>query len=105
MSWSEPLNLRHALATPCGKEPAKWSRRNERSRNLGKRFGKALERLRSCENVTARAEELGGHRTLRYKWRERMQAGEKGLPDNPHPVEFTTPIAASNMLLANTLGF
>jgi transposase-like protein len=75
-----------------------------------KKFRKAfredgLERLRSCENVTARAEELGVHRTLRYKWRERMQAGEKRLPDNPHPVEFTTPIAASNMLLANTLGF
>jgi len=38
----------------------------------------ALERLRSCKNVTALAEELGVHRTLLYKWRERMQAREKG---------------------------
>jgi transposase-like protein len=48
-----------------------------------KKFRKAfreegLERLRGCENVTARAEELGVHRTLLYKWRERMEAREKG---------------------------
>jgi transposase-like protein len=42
----------------------------------------ALERLRSCKNVTALAEELGVHRTLLYKWRERMQTREKGLPVN-----------------------
>jgi len=30
----------------------------------------AMERLKSCESVTALSEELGIHRTLLYKWRD-----------------------------------
>ena len=36
----------------------------------------AVVRLKSCENVTALAKELGVHRTLLYKWRERMENKE-----------------------------
>jgi transposase len=36
----------------------------------------AMGRLKSCESVTALAKELGVHRTLLYKWRERMEARE-----------------------------
>ena len=42
----------------------------------------AMERLKSCGNVTLLSRELGVHRTLLYKWRERMQAreGKEGGP-------------------------
>ncbi len=36
----------------------------------------AMERLKSCESVTALSEELGIHRTLLYKWRDQMEAVE-----------------------------
>ena len=36
----------------------------------------AMERLKNCGNVTALSKELGVHRTLLYKWRERMEARE-----------------------------
>ena len=36
----------------------------------------ALERLKSCENVSALAEELGVHRTVLYHWRNQMEPGE-----------------------------
>jgi transposase len=36
----------------------------------------AMKRLKSCGNVTALSKELGVHRTLLYKWRERMEARE-----------------------------
>jgi transposase len=38
----------------------------------------AMERLKNCGNVTALSKELGVHRTLLYKWRERMEAREGG---------------------------
>ena len=38
------------------------------------------ERLRNCGDVTALAKEVGVHRTLLYKWRERMETRQKGLP-------------------------
>jgi len=46
-----------------------------------KKYSKALremakERLKSSGNVTALSKELGVHRTLLYKWRERMEARE-----------------------------
>jgi len=41
----------------------------------------AVERLKSCGNVTALSKELGIHRTLLYKWRERMENREdEGRP-------------------------
>jgi transposase len=36
----------------------------------------AMERLKSCGNVTALSKELGVERTLLYKWRERMERRE-----------------------------
>ena len=44
----------------------------------------ALERLKSCESVTALSEELGIHRTLLYKWRDQVEAVESpgGPPAN-----------------------
>jgi transposase-like protein len=33
----------------------------------------AVERLRSCENIGALAEELGVHRRLLYKWRDQLE--------------------------------
>jgi transposase-like protein len=36
----------------------------------------ALERMRSCENVSALAKELGVDRTLLYRWQNRMAPGE-----------------------------
>ena len=40
----------------------------------------ALERLKSCTSITALSKELGVHRTLLYKWRER--SGERPLVDS-----------------------
>jgi transposase-like protein len=42
----------------------------------------AMQRLKSCESVTALSEERGIHRTLLYKWREQMEAVES--KDGPH---------------------
>lgn len=38
----------------------------------------ALERLKRCESVTALSEQLGIHRTLLYKWRDRMEPMDDG---------------------------
>jgi len=38
----------------------------------------ALERLKSCDNVSALAGELGVHRTVLYHWRNQMEPGEDG---------------------------
>src|SRR3990172_739371 len=38
----------------------------------------ALERLRSCQNVTELSAELGIHRTQLYKWRDQMEPVEDG---------------------------
>ena len=49
-----------------------------KKQRVKKKYPKALReiavgRLKGCENVTALAKELGVHRTLLYKWRERME--------------------------------
>jgi transposase-like protein len=56
----------------------------EKKRRVKKKYPKALRevavgRLKGCENVSALAKELGVHRTLLYKWRERMEAKD-GAP-------------------------
>ena len=33
----------------------------------------AVERLKSCENIVALAQELGVHRRLLYKWRDQLE--------------------------------
>jgi transposase-like protein len=38
----------------------------------------ALERLKSCRNVTELSAELGIHRTQLYKWRDRMDPIDDG---------------------------
>ena len=38
----------------------------------------AVERLRSCENIVALAQELGVHRRLLYKWRDQLEPVEAG---------------------------
>ncbi len=38
----------------------------------------ALERLKSCESVTALSKELGIHRGLLYRWRNRREPSEEG---------------------------
>ena len=40
----------------------------------------AVERLKSCENIVALAEELGVHRRLLYKWRDQLAPVEDGEP-------------------------
>jgi transposase len=40
----------------------------------------AMERLKDCRNVTALSKELGVHRTLLYKWRERGKGEGSGDP-------------------------
>ena len=41
----------------------------------------ALERLKTCDNVSSLAAELGVHRTLLYHWQNQM-APEEGLEPN-----------------------
>ena len=38
----------------------------------------ALERLKSCQNVTELSAELGIHRTQLYKWRDQMEPIDTG---------------------------
>jgi transposase-like protein len=38
----------------------------------------ALERLKSCDNVGALAQELGVHRRLLYNWRDRWEPVDDG---------------------------
>src|SRR5215469_4371423 len=40
----------------------------------------AVERLKSCDNIVALAQELGVHRRLLYKWRDQLEPiGVRGL--------------------------
>jgi transposase-like protein len=46
-----------------------------------------VERLKSCDNIVALAQELGLHRRLLYKWRDQLEPVEHGeespLPSSP----------------------
>ena len=39
-----------------------------------------VERIKSCDNIVALAQELGLHRRLLYKWRDQLEAVEHGEP-------------------------
>jgi transposase-like protein len=39
-----------------------------------------VERLKSCENIVALAQELGLHRRLLYKWRDQLEPVTHGEP-------------------------
>ncbi len=54
---------------------------NEKPRKRYKKYPKemramAMERLKSCGNVTELSKELGIDREVLYKWRARVEAGE-----------------------------
>jgi transposase-like protein len=38
----------------------------------------AVERLKSCDNIVALSQELGVHRRLLYKWRDRLEPIDDG---------------------------
>jgi transposase len=40
----------------------------------------AVERLKSCDNIVALAQELRVHRRLLYKWRDQLEPVEHGEP-------------------------
>src|SRR5262244_1349432 len=48
-----------------------------------------VERLKSCANIVALAQELGLHRRLLYKWREQLEPVAHGepVPGSPPPVD------------------
>jgi len=63
----------------------------------------AMDRLKSCESVTALSEELGIHRTLLYKWRDQMEAVESkdGPPANSRERELRAEIRQLKRVLAD----
>ena len=48
----------------------------------------ALERMKHCERVSARAKELGIHRTVLYHWKNQIKATER-CPDFAAPLVAT----------------
>jgi hypothetical protein len=63
----------------------------------------AVERLNSCENVVALPEELGVHRRLLYKWRDRMEPIDDGQapPENSKERELRLQVAQLKRLVAD----
>jgi transposase-like protein len=63
----------------------------------------AVERLKSCENIVALSEELGVHRRLLYKWRDRLEPIEDGdgPPGNSRERELRQQIGHLKRLVAD----
>ncbi len=63
----------------------------------------ALDRLKSCESVTALSEELGIHRTLLYKWRDLMEPIDdgQGPPANSRERELREKVRRLKRLLGD----
>jgi transposase-like protein len=63
----------------------------------------AVERLKSCENVVALAEELGVHRRLLDKWRDQMEPIDDGQapPENSTERELRLQVAQLKRLVAD----
>ena len=63
----------------------------------------AMERLKSCESVTALSEELGIHRTLLYKWHGQMESVESkdGPPATSRERELRAEIRQLKRVLAD----
>ena len=61
----------------------------------------ALERLKSCRNVTELSAELGIHRTQLYKWRDQMEPIDdgQGPASNSHERELRKEIRELKRLL------
>ena len=63
----------------------------------------AVERLKSCENVVALAEELGVHRRLLYKWRDQLEPMDDGQapPENTKERDLRLQVAQLKRLVAD----
>ncbi len=63
----------------------------------------AVERMRSCENVGALAQELGVTRRCLYKWREKLdlvEPGEESARPSTHTASYRREIQQLKRLLA-----
>jgi transposase-like protein len=63
----------------------------------------AVERLKSCDNVVALAEELGVHRRMLYRWRDQFEARDVGEapPENIKERDLRIQLATAKRLLAD----
>ena len=62
----------------------------------------AMERLKSCDNVVALAEELGVHRRMLYRWRDQLEPIDNGdaPPENIKERDLRIQLATAKRLLA-----
>jgi transposase-like protein len=63
----------------------------------------AVERLKSCDNVVALAEELGVHRRMLYRWRDQLELIDHGdaPPENIKERDLRIQLATAKRLLAD----
>jgi len=59
-----------------------------------------VERLKSCDNIVALAQELGLHRRLLYKWRDQLEPLEHGQEPVPSTPEVRQQVRQLKRLLA-----
>ena len=62
-----------------------------------------VERLKSCDNIVALAQELGLHRRLLYKWRDQLEPIDdgQGPPENTKERELRLQVAQLKRLVAD----
>ena len=62
----------------------------------------AVQRLKSCDNIVALAEELGVHRRMFYRWRDQFEARDDGEPpsENIKERDLRIQLATAKRLLA-----
>ena len=58
-----------------------------------------VERLKSCDNIVALAQELGLHRRLLYKWRDQLEPLEHGQEPVPSTPELPQQVRQLKRLL------
>src|SRR5215469_12169686 len=63
----------------------------------------AVERLKSCDNIVALAQELGVHRRMLYKWRDQLEPVEdcEGEPANQRERELRRQVTQLKRLVAD----
>ena len=69
---------------------------------------KAVERLKSCENIVALSQELGVHRRLLYKWRDQLdpvEPREESPPQKPRESTLRKEVHQLKQLLAVEVDF
>ncbi|MEO8097921.1 MAG: helix-turn-helix domain-containing protein [Acidobacteriota bacterium] len=64
---------------------------------------KAVERLKSCDNVMALAKELGIPRRSLYRWRDQLEPIDNGVspPENVKERDLRIQLATAKRLLAD----